>query len=126
MFYSIRQPVQDGIFNYCAADGCATESGQQPDGTEFDFCVVGADRGIEPFKVEDAVVSDVVNIVRQCGADLGGVEYFVTAESSTPCYYDFNPYSNFVADGSSLLGFSPEHRYIDFVMRCVESRPQVA
>jgi len=109
LFYSIRQPVQEGVFNYCAADGCSTAD-------DLDFCVVGGGAGIEKFEAPRSVLADVVAIVKTCGADVGGVEYFIEPDTGQPCYYDFNPYSNFVGNGEAILGFSPEQRYIDFVM----------
>ena len=57
----------------------------------------------------------MIEVVRTCGADFGGVEFLMDRRTGTPCYYDFNPYSNFVTNGESLLGFSPEDRFIDFV-----------
>ena len=129
LFYSIRQQIQQGSFNYCAADGCATEEAETSTASEmpeadqnqdeFDFCAVSAEDRIERFTPPDDVVKAISSVINLGGADLGGVEYFIEQESGEPCYYDFNPYSNFVSNGEQLLGFSPEHKYIDFVMQCV-------
>ena len=113
LFYAIRQPVAEGSFNYCAADGCSTEE----NAGELDFCVVDAGDRIQPLDPPAHIVADVGRIIRAAGADLGGVEYFLDPDSGQPCYYDFNPYSNFVTDGERLLGFSPEKRFVDFVTR---------
>ena len=48
-------------------------------------------------------------ICRAAGADLGGVEYLLREESGSPCFYDFNPYSNFVSGGKEMFGFSISH-----------------
>ncbi|MBX2868859.1 MAG: hypothetical protein KTR18_09300 [Acidiferrobacterales bacterium] len=109
LFYSIRQPIQEGVFNYCAADGCAVQD-------DLDFCVVNGGSGIEPLEAPKYVVDDICNIAEYCDADVLGVEYFVEASSGKPCYYDINPYSNFVGNGEQLLGFSPEEKYVDFVL----------
>jgi len=113
LFYSIRQSIQEGIFNYCAADGCSTEG-------ELDFCVADGGTGIAVFTPPDSVLENVIKIIDHCGADVGGVEYFLEQSTGNPCYYDINPYSNFVAEGEALLGFSPEQKYIDFVMSRIQ------
>ena len=116
LFYSIRQSIQENNFNYCAADGCSAEQTEADNSDEFDFCAIeGADR-IQTFTAEPGIVQDVIRIVKACDADVGGVEYFVDTATGAPCFYDFNPYSNFVTNGEALLGFSPEQRYIDFVL----------
>ncbi|MGB1110724.1 MAG: ATP-grasp domain-containing protein, partial [Gammaproteobacteria bacterium] len=86
LFYAIRQPIQEGAFNYCAADGCST----------------GGEKTIEPFSPSAEIVKSAIECIRAAGADLGGVEYLIHAETGEPCFYDFNPYSNFVADGETL------------------------
>ncbi len=116
LFYSIRQTIQEGVFNYCAADGCSTDSVAERASEEFDFCVVESGSGIEVFDAPEQVLSDIVRIIQCCGADVGGVEYFIESGTNKPCYYDYNPYSNFVTDGESLLGFSPEEQYVEFVI----------
>jgi hypothetical protein len=80
----------------------------------------GADR-IQRFDVSETIVADVIAIMRACGADVGGIEYFIDACTGTRCCYDFKPYSNFVANGETMLGFSPAQRYIDFVTGFIEA-----
>ena len=127
LFYSIRQKIQHDNFNYCAADGCSADSEEESSDSEesagqFDFCVVGGEGGIKVFTPPREVIKAVCSVIALSGADLGGVEYFVEKQSGAPCYYDFNPYSNFVSNGEDLLGFSPEHKYIDFVLDCIERK----
>ena len=122
MFYSIRQKIQQGSFNYCAADGCSLDANVQTEGSQdsiddFDFCAIDGAEKIEVFAPPKEVVKAVSSVIELSGADLGGVEYFVEKKSGAFCYYDFNPYSNFVSNGEQLLGFSPENTYIDFVMK---------
>jgi hypothetical protein len=120
LFYSIRQPINEGSYNYCAADGCSTEdrneNSEQEGDSDFDFCALDSPDRIQVFNPPESVVDDVISVVRKCSADVGGVEYFIDSKTGLPCYYDFNPYSNFVSGGESVLGFSPENRYIDFVL----------
>ncbi len=121
LFYSIRQPIQEGSFNYCAADGCAADSEQINESEAFDFFVIEAEPRIEVYKPEQAVVDNVIGIIKSCSADVGGVEFLINNKTGLPCYYDFNPYSNFVSNGEALLGFSPEQRYITFITNLLSS-----
>ncbi|MFT5115198.1 MAG: glutathione synthase/RimK-type ligase-like ATP-grasp enzyme [Parasphingorhabdus sp.] len=116
LFYSIRQSIQENNFNYCAADGCASEQPEASEADEFDFCAIAGGERIQTFDAEPEIIQDVIKIVQACEADVGGVEYFIDTDTGRPCYYDFNPYSNFVTNGEALLGFSPEQRYVDFVL----------
>ena len=112
LFYATRQQIKSGSFNYCATEACAAPGSDEDVSDAFE---------IETFVPEQQIVDDVVNIVRSSGADLGGVEYFIDTRRGKRCYYDFNPYSNFVSNGETLLGFSPERRYVDFVRTLIEA-----
>ena len=114
-FYSIKQKIKDDTFNYCAADGCSVSQLQNKKDGSFDHCVLNQDLQIQTFEPDEAIVSQVISIVQGAGADLGGVEYLVDTKTGKPCFYDFNPYSNFVSNGQSLLGFSPEQRFVDYI-----------
>jgi hypothetical protein len=122
LFYAIKQRIQDGSFNYCAADGCSAETDTVSNIRSNDDIEQAEDQGIEVFAPVDDVISNISSILIECGADLGGVEYFIRETTNEPCYYDFNPYSNFVANGEQLLGFSPEKKYIDFVLERLNLR----
>ncbi|GAA6165647.1 hypothetical protein NBRC116590_33510 [Pelagimonas sp. KU-00592-HH] len=115
LFYGIRQRIVENQFNYCAADGCSISLEGSPSEAEFDFCSLDSAGRIEPHEVPDGVLQNVLKICRAAGAEVGGVEYFIRAESGSACFYDFNPYSNFVGEGKALFGFSPEQRFVDFV-----------
>lgn len=116
LFYAIKQRIQNGSFNYCAADGCSVEMDTASNIGPNDEIEQAEDQGIEVFSPADTTISNISSILIECGADLGGVEYFIRETTKEPCYYDFNPYSNFVANGEQLLGFSPEQKYVDFVL----------
>ena len=122
LFYSIRQPMQEGSFNYCAADGCSTDDAADSSAAsdEMDFCVTNAGSAIQTFEPAAGIVDQVRSIVRKARADVGGVEYFVERQTGQACFYDFNPYSNFVSNGEALLGFSPEQRFNDFLSSLVD------
>lgn len=117
LFYNIKQKIVENQFNYCAADGCGVESSHQGEEESFDFCAAESSNLIELFDVSDETLAQVKNIVKEAGADVGGVEYFINKKTGNPCFYDFNPYSNFVAQGEKLLGFSPEQYYVDFIKK---------
>lgn len=115
LFYSIKQKIMPNIFNYCAADGCSASQTPENKDSSFDYCALNQEIRIQPFEAEKAVVEQVISIIHSAGADLGGVEYLMDTKTNTPCFYDFNPYSNFVSNGQALLGFSPEQRFVDYI-----------
>lgn len=124
LFYSIKQKMVENTFNYCAADGCSTAGPSENTSDEFDFCALNQDTRIQPFDVDHKIVEQVAAIVRGAGADLGGVEYLMDTRTGKPCFYDFNPYSNFVSNGKALLGFSPEQRFIEFIQQIRAGLPE--
>ncbi len=115
LFYAIRQKAVEDKFNYCAAEGCSVEPDHPQQEKEFDFCAAEPANQIELFEVSDIILQQVIQIVKESGADFGGVEYFINQKTGKPCFYDFNPYSNFVSQGEALIGFSPEQRFVDFI-----------
>ncbi len=115
LFYSIKQKIKAGIFNYCAADGCSVSPEPANGASEFDHCPLNPESRIQPFDAAPAIVEQAAAIVRSAGADFGGVEYLMDTRTETACFYDFNPYSNFVSNGPQMLGFSPEQRFVDFI-----------
>ena len=124
LFYGIRQKAVEGQFNYCAADGCSVSFSEDEANGEFDFCALDGANQIEAHDVPAEILNNVLAICQEARADVGGVEYFIRRDTGTPCFYDFNPYSNFVADGESLFGFSPEQRFVEFVLS--RSHPSAA
>lgn len=100
LFYATDQLARPGEYNYCAADGCAV---LDPDSIAI----------VEP---HPDVVSEAVRAVAAAGADVAGVEYLIDRRTGTRCYYDLNPYSNFVRGRDAELGFDPIDRYLDAVL----------
>jgi hypothetical protein len=115
LFYSIKQKMMADTFNYCAADGCSASQVPPEENSSFDHCVLNQESRIQPFKADETIVAQVMSIIKSARADLGGVEYLLDTQTGTPCFYDFNPYSNFVSNGQDLLGFSPEQRFVDYI-----------
>jgi hypothetical protein len=114
LFYSIRQKIIARTFNYCAADGCSISPSEDRD-SSFDHCTLNQEGRIRTFQADDTIVAQVISIIKAAGADFGSVEYLMDITTGNPCFYDFNPYSNFVSNGRSLLGFSPELRFVDYI-----------
>lgn len=115
LFYSIKQKMMAHTFNYCAADGCSVSQVPENKDASFDYCALNQETRIQPFEVDEAIVAQVISIIHSSGADFGGVEYLMDTKTGRPCFYDFNPYSNFVSNGQALLGFSPEQRFVDYI-----------
>lgn len=105
LFYATDQVVADGVFNYCAADGCAV------------------DGGIALVTPPPEIVASTSTILAAAGADVGGVEYLIDQTTGRACFFDLNPYSNFVAGRDGELGFDPIERYLDHVLSPLASRP---
>ncbi len=128
LFYSIKQKIIADQFNYCAADGCSVDGLHPDQEKEFDFNAAVAVSQVEVFDVSPEILQQVIRIVKSSDADVGGVEYFLNSKTGQPCFYDFNPYSNFVSHGEALLGFSPEQHYVDFIKLQIAriDTPQVA
>ena len=97
-FYGTEQALQADAFNYCAADGCS----------------VGED-AIQLFTPPSEIVEQAAAVMIGASTDVGGVEYIIDASTGEPTFYDFNPYSNFLAGQDDGLGFNPIDRYLDFV-----------
>ncbi len=98
LFYATDQLVDPGVFNYCAADGCAV------------------DGGIALASPDQQVIDAAAAVLAAAEAQVGGVEYLIDGATGQPCFFDLNPYSNFVAGRDDELGFDPIERYLDHVL----------
>jgi len=96
LFYGTTQAAQADGFNYCAVDGVATDQ-------------------VALFDPSRKIVAAVGAALSASDAQVGGAEYMIDATTGEACFYDFNPYSNFVTGLNQQLGFDPIDRYIDFV-----------
>jgi hypothetical protein len=113
LLYAIRILLLPGSFNLCPADYC--ELPGVADG------VSGRGLPIERYEPPADVVSDAKRILDAAGADLGGVEYLVSARDGLPHFYDVNVLSNFVADAEDLLGFDPFVNLVDLIEQRADS-----
>lgn len=114
--YGIRLPILQESFNYCPADGCNID--------RFDYCPLGessapAGSGIAAFNPPAEIIKQVIAVITEAGADLGGVEYLINAADEQPYFYDINPLSNFVADAEQVVGFDPIPLFVDFILEQV-------
>ena len=116
--YAIRLPIVGESFNYCPADGCNID--------RFDYCPVGASSSeasdmkgsdIQAFDPDPEVIEVVRRAVAAAGAEIGGVEYLVSASDGRRYFYDINPLSNFVANAAQVVGFDPLPRFVDYLLR---------
>ena len=115
LFYSTKQKIVENKFNYCATKGCNIDTRNTEQEEEFDFCVFESSHQIQLHDVPQEILQQVIKIIKKTSADFGGIEYIINRETGKPCYFDFNPYSNFVSHGETFLGFSPEQRFVDFI-----------
>lgn len=107
--YAIRLRLTPGTFNLCPADYCQVPG--MADG------VSGRGVPIERFDPPPELIDDARRLLAAVGADLGGVEYLVSADDGLPYMYDVNALSNFVADAPTLLGFDPFVDLVDLIVR---------
>ena len=116
--YAIRLPIVGESFNYCPADGCNID--------RFDHCPVGASSGeasdrkgseIQSYDPDPEVIEMVRRAVAAASAEIGGVEYLISAADGRRYFYDINPLSNFVADAERVVGFDPLPRFVDYLLQ---------
>jgi len=72
---------------------------------------------IERFDPPEELIEDARRLLAAAGADLGGVEYLVSADDGLPYMYGVNALSNFVADAPSVVGFDPFADLVDLIVR---------
>ncbi|MGD2134513.1 MAG: hypothetical protein PVF27_00060 [Gemmatimonadales bacterium] len=100
LLYATRQRVVDGVFNYCAEEGCHAD-----------------DDTIEAIPVAPETLEEAVRILRASGSDLGAVEYLVSRRDGLRYWFDINPFSNYV--GAAVLGFDPAERLARYLLERV-------
>ncbi len=113
--YAIRIYTPGDSFNLCPADVC-----QSVDGAELarPACPVDAPKNnlrVEAYTPPREIIDGVERIMSAAGIELGGVEYMVDSRDGRPYFYDINALSNFVADGTRILGFDPFARLADWL-----------
>ena len=69
--------------------------------------------GYEPPK---KIISEVEQIMKAAGIEVGGIEYAIDEHTQELMYYDINALSNFVADPERIVGFNPYARLADYLI----------
>jgi hypothetical protein len=113
--YGIRIHTPGDTFNLCPADVCQTV-----DGVELvrAACPADAPRSgltVECYTPPLSIVTQVERIMAAAGVEIGGVEYLTDARDGRLYFYDLNALSNFVADGTRVVGFDPFERLVDWL-----------
>ena len=114
--YGIRIYTPGTSFDLCPADVCQTVDGARLDAQ---ICAVDAPaRGlrVEGYTPPPQVIAAVEEITIAAGIDVGGVEYMIDERDGSLYYYDINALSNFVADASTVVGFDPFSRLVDYLL----------
>jgi glutathione synthase/RimK-type ligase-like ATP-grasp enzyme len=120
----VRETTQE--FNLCPADICQVPTALPTDGLAA--CPVAARPGmtVSRFDAPPEAQEMAVQLTREAGIDVGGVEYLVGARDGLTYFYDVNATSNFVADAPRVLGFDPYPAFVDsIVARALTNEPGV-
>jgi len=120
--YGIRVFPAPGSFDLCPADACQTKDGQQ---LVRNACAVDAPKNglrVEGYTPPADIVADIERIARHVGLDVGGIEYLIDDRDGGRYVYDINALSNFVADGTRVVGFDPFERLVDYLQARLERR----
>jgi glutathione synthase/RimK-type ligase-like ATP-grasp enzyme len=116
LLYAIRITPPAGFrFNLCPADICRDET-EPAAGTAVDgFCAAKPAMEIAATDVPRDILAAARSIARTAGLDVCGIEYLVDDRDGQPYFYDINALSNFVTDASSIVGFDPFDRFVDYL-----------
>jgi hypothetical protein len=113
--YAIKVHITGETFDLCPADICRTSSGVDLNRAA---CAIDAPKSgitVEAYTPPPEIVADVERIMAASGIDIGGVEYITDSRDGQHSYYDINALSNFVADGSNVIGFDPFAKLVDWL-----------
>ena len=116
--YGIKVHLSGQTFDLCPADICQTGEGQALE----NGCVVEAPKAglkVDGYDTQPEIRRSVERILDRMGIDVGGVEYVVDDRDGALYYYDVNALSNFVADATTVLGFDPHVRLVDYLVEQV-------
>jgi glutathione synthase/RimK-type ligase-like ATP-grasp enzyme len=119
--YAIRVHLSGQTFDLCPADICQTGAGVSLDTGSpalepaANIAAPKAGLRVDAYEPPAAVVRDVERILKAMDIDVGGIEYIVDDRDGQLYYYDVNALSNFVADATTVLGFDPFERLVDYL-----------
>lgn len=115
--YAIRLFLMTDEFNLCPADYCRVPGDEgKPDAKGLADGVSGRGVPIVGYTPPRQVVEDVKRIAAAAQIDVGGVEYLINSRDGQVYYYDINALSNFVADASTVVGFDPFPRLVEYLL----------
>ena len=113
--YAINVFPAVGSFDLCPADACQTTTGVE---LVRGACAIDAPKSglrVEGTKPPREIVAQVERIARAANLDVGGIEFLVDDRDGKHYFYDVNALSNFVADASSVIGFDPFAKLVDYL-----------
>ena len=113
--YAIRLHLAAGEFNLCPADYCRLPAPAKAGGLRDG--VSGRQIPVEGYTPPRPIIEAVKQIMSAARIEVGGVEYLVNARDGEVYYFDINALSNFVADATSVVGFDPVPRLVDYLLR---------
>jgi glutathione synthase/RimK-type ligase-like ATP-grasp enzyme len=111
----VRETSQD--FNLCPADICQVPPAAPPvDALAACPTETRSGLSVTRFDAPREMQETAIELTRESGIDVGGVEYLIAARDGLPYFYDVNATSNFVADAPRVLGFDPFATFVDFIV----------
>lgn len=115
--YAIKVFLSGGTFDLCPADICRTTDGIELNRAACPVDAPKSDLRVEGYTPPKQIIKSVERIARGAGIDVGGVEYVIDDRDGQLYYYDINALSNFVADGTRVVGFDPFDRLVDYLVQ---------
>lgn len=110
--YAIDLTVELETFDLCPADVCRLDA-------------PGAVT-ITAARPSREAIAAAERIAQASGLDVGGVEMLVDDRDGRALFFDFNGFSNFVADAPNVIGFDPHERLVDFLVDQIDARREAA
>jgi hypothetical protein len=114
--YAIQIHTTGETFDLCPADICQNTRGEE---LVRSACPVDAPKTglkVEGYQPPKKIISEVEQIMRVAGIEVGGIEYAIDKHTGELMYYDINALSNFVADPNRVVGFNPYSRLADYLV----------
>lgn len=116
--YALQVYPNGENFNLCQAEVCLTDNENSAE-----ICLTDAPaKGIrvENFVPPAEIIETVERIVKAAKIDVGGIEYLIEERTGDALFYDINALSNFVTNGTELVGFDPHEKLVDFLEKELE------
>jgi hypothetical protein len=107
--YAIEVESGGDNFDLCPADACVASAGRPA----IRMAAVNP---------PPELIRAAENIAHAAYLFVGGIEAIIDDRNGTPCLYDINAMSNFVADPLNVLGWDPHDRLVDVLETMVQGR----